>query len=119
MVKAYRGGMIKNTREKVEMREDDKRKESSKLSGKIALSNWHDFYASVKDNELFKRFPKQKRVAISLFYQGMKRYGVMPTELFAMIDAEDIECFDDYKVFTQHPSVRYPSDINQGSSLSS
>lgn len=72
--KKYRGGKIVNRTRKNEKVRENK-------PGVNPLKGWHDFYASVKDYEIFVFYPKRKRASISLFRQGMLKYNLTKEQM--------------------------------------
>ena len=67
------------------------------MSKNNRLQKWHEFYASVKDYEIFLCYPKHKRSSISLFAQGMKKYGLTKEEMHEYVYLRrELRVFDNY-----------------------
>jgi hypothetical protein len=97
----HRGGRVKEPRKY-------KPKVTGTTHGKTYLNLWHDFYASVKDYEIFSYYPKRKRVAVSLFKQGMERHNMSAEEMKAIIeDTAVLHDFPEYLEYMKLPMYKY------------
>ena len=89
--KKYRGGKIKKA-----------------IGKKSNFNIWHQFYVSVESEELFNRWSRKKRLSISLFYNGLKKYNKTKEELFAIIYGNDAyKSFEEYFKFLADEKCEY------------
>ena len=80
---------------------------------KTNLDIWHQFYTSVENEELFNRWYRKKRLSISLFYNGLKKYNKTKEELFAIIYGnKNYECFEEYFNFLANENYEYHTNFD-------
>jgi hypothetical protein len=78
------------------------------------IKKWHEFYTSVKDNPIFSYYPNRKRIAISLFSQGMKKYNMDVEEIIALVENNpELRNFDKYMDYMKLDTRQYGERKNK------
>lgn len=105
---SIRGGKLKSSkRHQIKAPQSELKARTSKVNGLKGMSSWHDFYRSVSDLPLFYRFPRKKRVCISLFHQGLKKHNKTVEEMTAYFEDIEYISFEDYRDYMKLDHISY------------
>ena len=76
------------------------------------LSEWREFYKEMRDETFFKRFAERRVTTISLFRQGMIKYGKTKEEMMEyLMKQENSMQFPIYRDYMKAENVIYPIDL--------
>jgi hypothetical protein len=75
------------------------------------LNEWREFYKELRDETFFKRFAERRVTTISLFRQGMIKYGKTKEEMLEyLMKEENAMQFPIYRDYMKAENVVYPID---------
>ena len=76
------------------------------------LNEWREFYKEMRDEFFFKRFAERRVTTISLFRQGMIKYGKTKEEMLEyLMKPENAMQFPIYRDYMKAENVIYPIDF--------
>ena len=102
-----RGGKIRviNKHKKPQVKSEIK-SISSSITGTKSINQWHAFYKSVKDLPFLKAYPKKKRQAIALLYQGLKKHELSLEDMIVFLGEAPMP-YSDYMNFMKLDHISY------------
>ena len=102
-----RGGKIRviNKHKKPQVKSEIK-SISSSITGTKSINQWHAFYKSVKDLPFLKAYPKKKRQAIALLYQGLKKHELSLDDMIVFLEEAPMP-YSDYMNFMKLDHISY------------
>ena len=102
-----RGGKIRviNKHKKPQVKSEIK-SISSSITGTKSINQWHAFYKSVKDLPFLKAYPKKKRQAIALLYQGLKKHELSLEDMIVFLGEAPMP-HSDYMNFMKLDHISY------------